>query len=267
MCLGGTLQQYKSLKTYKYSNEGNLLEEFESIKEAAISVGADSETLRQAILYKIRCKKFFFWSNNKYEILDLSAYNTETKKSKNISIYTKSGVFMQEFSSALDASKFCKCSNSQILRSAKLGYLIDGNYRASFIKAETYDKAKNIYLNTQRVYQYSKEGQFIKEFNSFVEAQKECQGSNISASINHKHPCKNGYLWSIEKLPYYNIPPKNKTKKVGRYDENGNLLETFKSIGECQKIWGKAVAHCIRGNREKHKNYIFKLIEMNSNLQ
>lgn len=60
MCLGGTLQQYKSLKTYKYSNEGNLLEEFESIKEAAISVGADSETLRQAILYKIRCKNFFF---------------------------------------------------------------------------------------------------------------------------------------------------------------------------------------------------------------
>ena len=59
MCLGGTLQQYKSLKTYKYSNEGNLLEEFESIKEAAISVGADSETLRQAILYKIRCKFFF----------------------------------------------------------------------------------------------------------------------------------------------------------------------------------------------------------------
>lgn len=149
---------------------------------------------------------------------------------------------MQEFSSALDASKFCKCSNSQILRSAKLGYLIDGNYRASFIKAETYDKAKNIYLNTQRVYQYSKEGQFIKEFNSFVEAQKECQGSNINASINHKRPCKNGYLWAIEKLPYYNIPQKIKLKKLEDmmkmeiYQKLLNLLESVKKYGEKQQL-------------------------------
>lgn len=50
-------------------------------------------------------------------------------------------------------------------------------------------------------------------------------------------------------------------RKVGRFDENGILLEVFNSGSEARKHGYKNVHAVLKGKRNKCNGYIFKYIE------
>lgn len=94
-----------------------------------------------------------------------------------------------------------------------------------------------------KVYMYDIDGNFIREFNTVTECNKyffpnATSGGHVPRAIRLGHLMK-GYQLSYEKVPFMK---KYSTKqgshdakrKVGKFDEKGNLLETFNSCTECR---------------------------------
>lgn len=262
MVLGGELQEYRSIPTYQYDLEGNFVAEYDSIKSAAKKVGCNPGSLREAVVYKIKIKEYY-WTNYKVDKLQLNDFTqTERNKPVKVSVYDSwSKKLLKTCNSLLEAAKYMELDTStQVSRSAKLGYVIKDKYICSFIESESYDKANSIYIKSRPVYKYDSNGNFIEGYNTQEEAEKANPYSNITKFIKNKRVDSNGFMWSLNKLDIYNAPPKNKRKEIGRYDLDGNLLDTYKSLGECSKIWGRGVQHCISGKHSTHKGYIFKVI-------
>ena len=78
------------------------------------------------------------------------------------------------------------------------------------------------------VHKYDNSGYYICSYDTYIEAQNDNENCNIIKSIKLKSTDKNGNIWGLVKLEYYNRPklPVRK-RKVGRFDLNGNLIETF----------------------------------------
>lgn len=95
--------------------------------------------------------------------------------------------------------------------------------------------------NAIKVYQYDREGNYIKSWDSIVEAaatfdNKNSAQTGITACCKHKLPACKGYIWRYfykerldEKAPLH-------TKKVFQYDINGFLLHEYNKINEVQKV-------------------------------
>lgn len=49
--------------------------------------------------------------------------------------------------------------------------------------------------------------------------------------------------------------------KIGRYDDNWNLLETFQTLTDCRKAGYKNAQEVLKGNREHCKGYRFKYLD------
>jgi hypothetical protein len=68
----------------------------------------------------------------------------------------------------------------------------------------------------------------------------------------------------MKKLKHRNITTVDKPytgKKVGKYDDEGNLLETFNTMSDCVKAGYKNAKQVALGKREHCKGYIFKYLD------
>ncbi len=263
MVIGGELQEYRSIITYQYDLEGNFITEYESIKEAAKSVHCNPNSIREAIIYNIKIKNCY-WTNFKVNKLQLEGYsNTERNKPIQVSIYdSHTKKFIKTCDSLTKAAQFMGLNVSlDVGTSARFGHIIKDMYICSFVEADSYDIANSIYIKNRPVYKYDYNGNFIEGYNTQLEAEKANPYSNITKFIKNKKVDDNGFMWSLDKLEIYNAPPKNKRKKIGRYDLDGNLLDTYPSLNACSKVWGRGVAHCIQEKYKTHKGYVFKIID------
>ena len=50
-------------------------------------------------------------------------------------------------------------------------------------------------------------------------------------------------------------------KKVGQYDLQGNLVKTYKSLGECKRAGFTNAQGVIEGRRNHCKGFVFKYID------
>lgn len=53
---------------------------------------------------------------------------------------------------------------------------------------------------------------------------------------------------------------KEKKRKIGKYDDNDNLIEVFNSVRECRKTYGN-VSRALAGKVSHCKGYKFKYID------
>lgn len=130
----------------------------------------------------------------------------------------------------------------------------------------------------KKIYMYDSNGNFIKEFNSL----KECQNEIAPHAKNQSHisrAIKNGtrvynYQFSYEKVPYmkkwkhevnsenYSKAQQNRVyKKVGRYDDDWNLLEVFNTPAEMRRAGYRNGYSVLKGKRTHCKGYRFKYLE------
>lgn len=142
--------------------------------------------------------------------------------------------------------------------------------------------------NTKSVYLYDKYGQFYKEFSSqeeagvFIYGKKSC-GGNISRAIktgafcgeyqvsNTKVDFMKDYItykdtsWykQVNKFKNYSGPEKafGNPKLIAQYDLQGNLIQTFKSIGEAKRAGFTNVQGVLEGTRNSCKGFTFKYYE------
>lgn len=123
----------------------------------------------------------------------------------------------------------------------------------------------------RKVYQYSmKDGSFIKEWFSAVEAERSFHGSSnvLENCLLGKVYTQWGYCWSylkMDKFPIHERMVNPKEKKVEMYSLKGELLETFSSIAEAVRKTGcerSAIKRCCRGELKSHGGYIWKCSEI-----
>lgn len=130
----------------------------------------------------------------------------------------------------------------------------------------------------KKIYMYDSNGDFVKEFNTLKECMNEIDPkahnqSHISRAIKYGTRVRN-YQFSYEKVPcmkkWKKLDDGDKrsksmltrdTRKVGRFDDDGNLLEIFESSGAAQKAGYKNVQQVLKGLRQHVKGFVFKYID------
>ena len=169
-----------------------------------------------------------------------------------------------EFKSMSDTARYLDVNLSSIQKAVKLGTKIS-KYYISDRKFDVYPiKSQERKRSNDPIYQYDLEGNFLRSFKNSKEAKEFCnlKQNRLSNAINLNQSC-GGYFWSWEKVDKLEIP-KNfnpcKKRKVGRYDFEGNLLETFDTVRECRKQYAN-VSKVLKGTASHCKGFVFKYIE------
>lgn len=119
-----------------------------------------------------------------------------------------------------------------------------------------------------KVYMYDLDGNFEMEFKSVTDAAKhlnpKCkEAGHLSRAIRQGHQFL-GHQFSYERLPYMKkLKNRNLSTigpKVGKFDDNGNLIETYETMTDCVKAGYKNAKLVARGKRDHCKGYVFKYL-------
>jgi hypothetical protein len=260
MILGGLGGYFitNRIKVFQYDVNGNYLKEYESFADAALQLNCDYTLISYAVRKKAKAKGFF-WNTDKVEKLDLSNYNLGLNHSIKIFFYSLEGKYLGGFKTQTSAERKTGISASCIKKSCILGIPVKNKYYISYIKAESYDKARTEYLKTRSVYKYNSDGSFCKEYETQLEAELENK-TNITKAIKLKSPDENGFLWGLEKLENYNVPKKRVKRQVGKYDLEGNLVKIYESATAAEKENGTSIWKVLAGTNKTHKQHIYKYL-------
>ena len=261
MILGGVINCSEGITVYQYDINGNFIKEYDSYESAAHNLNVQASSIRRAVLYKYRIKNTYF-NTDKLEKLDLNNYNNNINKVK-VFRYSVDGKYDTEFESYGEAGRQSDSSPSNIRSATLLGYCVKSNYYFSFVKSETFDKARSLQIRDREVHKYDKYGNYLESYESQHLAELSNPYSNITKAIKLKSLDENGFMWSLEKLDNFNVPkiPKNRKRKVGLFDDNNVLIKTWDSARECAREVGTAVQNVLNGKYNKHKGNIYKYID------
>lgn len=125
-----------------------------------------------------------------------------------------------------------------------------------------------------RVYMYDLQGNFEREFESVTAATtfldpKKPYGGHLPRAIKQGHQFL-GHQFSYEKVPNMkcfkgrtmgNVDKPYIGKKVGKYNDFGELLKVYENMTECVKDGYKNAKQVALGKREHCKGFVFKYID------
>ena len=126
----------------------------------------------------------------------------------------------------------------------------------------------------KKIYMYSLEGEFEIEFESLREASlylnpKAHGPGHLPRAIKQGHQYL-GHQFSYEKVPYMKklkcrtmntVDPPYIGKKVGQYDDLGNLIKVYETMTDCVKAGFKNAKQVAQGKREHCKGFVFKYLD------
>nr|DAT90288.1 MAG TPA: intron associated endonuclease [Caudoviricetes sp.] len=257
--LGGDAPPINKKEIYQYSTSGDYIQSFQSIREASIETNISEQGIGRSVLYNTLAGNYY-WSEDKLDKIDVSKFTKP--QNKNVYIYTYSGEFYLEFNSLSETARYFDTCLSVIQKAIKKGtkvhnyYISDTKYNIYPIKSKRKRKINSV------VYQYDSNGKYLTEFKSTSEACKICgfKSNKISSAIADK--CLFGdFYWSWDKVDQLNVnSAKTRKRKVGRYDEEGNLLEVFNSVRECRETYSN-INKVLKGICTTCKGYRFKYID------
>jgi len=122
---------------------------------------------------------------------------------KSVYLYNKEGKFYKEFESISDCTKFLKVSKSVVAITTNKNFLVKGfiakDYKVDFVDPILDIKEKLKKKLSKKVYQYDKDMNFIKEWDSSSEASRvlNISGGHIREVCNKKGNRKTvgGFIW------------------------------------------------------------------------
>lgn len=270
LTLGGTegfsIQQY--LPVYQYDLEGNFLNTFTNVHEAASVLNISSHSIQNNLLNKTKSCNGFIWSYNKTEKIKNGFSNIP------VIAFTFEGEKYKTFPSISMASKETGDTQEVIKSSCENNEHTGKYYQYRYwIDNENLNNipVKKNYQG-RGVNQYDINGTFIQTFKSISQAAKAVgikNHSSIRGCCEKKKGCytSGGFLWS-----YYgdvpNIPNKIKPKsiKIQQYDLNNNLINTYPSVRKAAESLGnvcyrKQIIQCCEGILTNYKNFIWRYSE------
>lgn len=263
MILGGGITPDTSKVCFQYDSEGNFIKEFKSITQAAESINRHMIGIQRSLKNKTKCAGYF-WTEVKYDKLDLTKMHIYDKDLRKIPVFQYSNLGEYEccYNSIRDAARILQIDHSNLSTSIKLGTLCSNKYFSTEF-ASNYSIAKSETINSKEVHQYTLDGIYIASYENMTKAKKATGiKSDIYKAIKLGRTAGN-YQWSFEKLPKIaQIKPKpSKARKVGKYDELGTLLKVYNSKAQCEKENGRGVSHVLYGRDTTHKGFYYKFID------
>lgn len=257
---GGIAPTPIKIKVFKYSREGDYIEEYESMQAAADAHNVTHGAIWHAVHSKILIHGFY-WSTDKMDKLDIQLYNKGTNHRVLVYVYSKDGEFIKVCESEKSAADYCGVHISSLRQALLFGCLIQNKYKVSFVLSNNYSNANTIYLSNRTIYQYSSTGEYLQEFIQ-KNALKKFPKSNINKSIKTKSQDFYGYYWALIKVPNYlnKSGRSNSAKKVGKYTLNGDLVQIYPSATQAAKENGTSVWKVLNGMNKTHKQHIYKYI-------
>ena len=116
------------------------------------------------------------------------------------------------------------------------------------------------------VFQYTKEGQFVAEFESMEDAMRKTSihATSIGRALDDHTQSAGGYMWFSSRAKVvepYRKRYRRKFTKVSYYDKNGSLIKVFDSLAQAQEETGIHRENIVRNARleGKARRYKFKL--------
>jgi len=261
MVLGGKGGDFAQTRktTYQYDLSGKLIKEYSSIKEAAMLVNRNMRTIWRAINEKIKSADSY-WSNEKYETLDLSSYKTETIDTGFITYqYDDKGEYECCYESIVDCCRILGLDRRNMMKAMKLGILHHNKY-FSYDFQPNYSIVKSEQIKNRTIYQYDLNGEYIGEFENAESAKKHFGklGGNVYTAIKLGTICF-GFQWRFEKFdkiaPYI---AKKGPRKIGKYDKDWNLIKIYDTLAACKKENGSGMQHVLSGRDEFAKGFRYK---------
>lgn len=260
MILGGVDDNfYTIVKCYQYDLKGNFIKEYESIQQASIELNCHHSLIDHAITLKTKGKNSF-WTNVKYEKLDVSNFNLGLNHQIPIYVYNEAGEFLREFPNQTQASEETGITVNSIREARIFGLLKKGFYFCT-IKDTNYSRARKTYIENRPIYKYDSDTNLlVQEYEHQIDAEKEYPQSNINKAIKLKQPCVNGFYWSLEKLQTFGKSAHNKKRQVGQYDLSGNLIKIYDSATAAANENGTSVWKVLNGTNKTQKGFIYKYL-------
>ena len=112
---------------------------------------------------------------------------------------------------------------------------------------------------TYTVYQYDKNGEYIRSFNSIADAERETgiSNQNISSCINGKRQTAGGFQWTREYKEHLDNYKKRPGfhKELYQYSLDGCLLNKFATVAEAAEKLGFGKEYLAKKAREQGKAY------------
>ena len=184
----------------KLSLDGEILESFKSIKEAADSISVMEPVLKSALNGKIFSSGGFRWKYD--EESNEVKKGLERKKViikadiKKVKKYSLSGKFIEEYENIKEAAKTIALTEEGIRQVCKGEALSAGGFSWRYSEEEDYAFREKRYRH-KKVKQFTLDGSFLKEFNSVKEAASfmKCSSSLISNACNGKLKHGKGFIW------------------------------------------------------------------------
>lgn len=148
-------------------------------------------------------------------------------------------------------------------------------YNISFGGESTTTGVYNLPSMSIPVYQYNLNGDYIAEFPSMMEAERQTgiDNSAICACCKGIHKYTKNFIWSYEKRDKikgvdpkeyrYEKIIKNQEKKVYKYNLQGEFIESYKSLSEASRATGidfKRISACCLGKRKRTDDYMWSYV-------
>ncbi len=182
--------------------------------------------------------------------------------------YSKNGTFIQEWNSLSEAEKKLSIFSECISRCTKGKISSAGGYFWSKTKNFTYSRPIRSFCKT--VYQYSIEGEFIKKWNSIIEASIELNISHsaINRCLLGKSKSSKGFLWDYKLKENKSYLKSNREfKRINKIDSNGVIVKSYNSMREIHasefpeksfKCVKNVILKALLGTRPSAYKYIWK---------
>lgn len=258
--LNHTEDFYEALRTYGLENfDYVVLEEFNDF---------DQELLNNLECYYI--EKYNSMRPNGYNMVPGGSNGAGLAKGKKVYQFDVYGNFIQTFSSAHEASRAVGIDFSSICSCCRKEKSNTKNYQWSYIQndPDIKDISETLKYHNRKIFQYDKNGNTIKSYNTLKEA-SELSGiakSSISNACRGKIKSAGGFLWRYEDNlnPRNNITFKYHKKKIAQISKSGDFINCFDSLTEAAQKTGinlGNIGQVCANKRKTAGGYIWKYIE------
>lgn len=174
----------------QYTTQGVLLQTFKSTTEAAKALDIDRQKITNAIYGKYATSGFWFLKED--ELIE-SYLDGSIKNEPKVYCYDTDGTLKCEFESTSEVKNSQKINKNNLKRACKNNLLLNGLYW-SFTKYTNILKENPEITSTseQKVYQYTMDGDFVKEWPSINKCKKEFPSvlQVLLGNRNHCHKFK-----------------------------------------------------------------------------
>jgi group I intron endonuclease len=129
--------------------------------------------------------------------------------------------------------------------------------RISKIKGIQKDPNPYLGINSKEIFQFDLKGNFIKKWNSIIEAEK-TYGKGIKSNLSGKTMTSRGYIWSYNQELIHSLSKienkwKSKSKPVIQSDLNGKFIKEWEKILDIENELGfhnTGITSCCRGKQK-----------------